>query len=632
MIEILKKYWGYSEFRPTQKKVIDSVLSGNDTLCIMPTGGGKSICFQVPALKKDGICIVVSPLIALMQDQVLSLKKRGVKAVALCGYIPEAELHRILDNCIFGGYKFLYLSPERLSNFIVSEKLQQMPVNLIAIDEAHCISHWGKDFRPAYLECYKLREWFENVPIIALTASATKNVQEDILLNLKIKNTANIITNSLKRDNIAYMVYNRSNKKDLLYRILKKNKGSSIVYVSNRGMTLSLSEELNAMGISSCYYHGGLPQDKKKQNMQLWLYNDCQVVVATNAFGMGIDKPDVRTVIHWQLPSSLEDYYQEAGRAGRDEKKAFAVVLISPSDVDNLIKVNDLNKIDINDLKQIYKGLCNYFNIAVGDIGNGEINFLDVVDFASKYKFNVHKILKVLEFLDTNSIISLNRNYNDRTLIKIKISSNEVIKYIKNNPNDRLMFLYLLRTYSNIYEREVDIKISSMASVFSVSSYEVTTFLKKLNDLNIIEYQNKKTDLEIIFLTPRDNDRTINPIAKNLIDYNNHKEYQLKSILEYIDCKDMCKQNYILKYFGQEAGDNCGICDYCLEQKHKNNNIYDIENRLLFDLKTNKLSLLDIEQKYSLLRGQAVEIVEKLLENKLIKRNISNKYELLDDK
>ena len=331
-LTILQKYWEHDAFRSLQNEIIDSVLSGRDTFALMPTGGGKSICFQVPALMKDGICLVISPLVALMKDQVANLQKRNIKAIALTGGIRSDEMIDLLDNCQFGNYKFLYLSPERLQSDWILERIKRLPINMIAIDEAHCVSQWGHDFRPAYLKISKLKTHFPKIPFLALTASATPKMRQDIIGELALENPA-MYQKSFARENIAYMVFEVEDKLFRIEQILNKNPQPSIIYVRNRKSCLDISSQLQSLGFKSTYYHGGLSTKEKDRNMQLWMQEEAQVIVATNAFGMGIDKANVKTVIHIQLPENLENYYQEAGRAGRNSKKAFAVLLTSPSDI-----------------------------------------------------------------------------------------------------------------------------------------------------------------------------------------------------------------------------------------------------------------------------------------------------------
>lgn len=364
---VLQQYWGYDDFRGSQRKIIDTVISGQDVLALMPTGGGKSICYQVPALAMEGICIVVSPLVALIQDQVAQLKKRNIKAIALTGGIRSNEVNDLLDNCVFGNYKFLYLSPERLQQTVVRERIQQMNVNLIAIDEAHCISQWGNDFRPAYLECSILKELAPQTPMIALTATATPRVVDDIVENLELKEVR-IFKDSFSRSNIAFKVKRSEDKLYQLKKYMEKVSGSGIVYVRSRKMSISLANFLVKNGVSASFYHGGIPKSDKEEKLNRWLNGKDRVMVATNAFGMGVDKPDVRLVVHYQIPDSLESYFQEAGRAGRDGEPSTAIILTSKEDADRA-KQQFLSTLpDVSFVKTVYSKLNNYFQISYGEL------------------------------------------------------------------------------------------------------------------------------------------------------------------------------------------------------------------------------------------------------------------------
>jgi len=397
-IEILERYWNFTEFRPMQEDIINSVLEDNDTFALLPTGGGKSLCFQIPALIKEGICIVISPLIALMKNQVTTLKDKGIKAIALTSGTPFNEIDILLDNCIYGNYKFLYLSPERLEQELVRDRIRQMNVNLIAVDEAHCISQWGNDFRPAYKRIVKLRELAPTANVIALTASATPKVVEDTIEELDFID-AQVFKQSFARPNIAYMTFEEEDKFYKIELILKKNPASSIIYVRTRKLTLEISNYLESKGFSSTFFHGGMSNDLKTAHLEDWLHNKKQVMVATNAFGMGIDKPDVRTVIHFNLPESIESYFQEAGRAGRNGKKAFAVILKNKSD-EQLLKgqfLNVLPSVDI--IKTIYRKLCNYFQISYGE-GEFSVHEFNFNIFCKTYKFNTLIAYNALQLLD----------------------------------------------------------------------------------------------------------------------------------------------------------------------------------------------------------------------------------------
>ena len=458
---ILQKYWKHDKFRSPQDEIIHSVLDGNDTFGLMPTGGGKSICFQVPALIKDGICLVISPLVALMKDQVQRLQNLGIKAIALTGGIQSDEMITLLDNCEFGNYKFLYLSPERLQSDWILERIKNLPINLIAIDEAHCVSQWGHDFRPAYLKIANLKTHFPKIPFLALTASATKTVLDDVILQLGLEKPA-IFQKSFARKNIAYMVFEVEDKLYRMEQILKKNPQPSIIYVRNRKSCSDTASQLQSLGFKTTFYNGGLSVKEKEKNMNLWMNEEAQIIVATNAFGMGIDKSNVKTVIHIHLPESIESYYQEAGRAGRDGQKAFAIILTSPSD-----KIQAQSQFinvlpDKTILTQIYIKLCTYFRIAYGEGINEQFSF-NLNHFCQKYGFPTLKTFNAIQFLDRQGILSLSQEYSEKIKIQFIIESREVIRYISLNPNDEEIILTILRAYPGIYEMQTAFNLDFIA-------------------------------------------------------------------------------------------------------------------------------------------------------------------------
>src|SRR6195952_4455254 len=406
--QILKQYWNHDAFRPMQEEIITSVLLGNDTLALLPTGGGKSVCFQIPAMAKEGICIVVSPLIALMKDQVENLKVKGIEAVSIVSGMSKREIDVALDNCVYGAVKFLYLSPERLLSELVQERIRYMKVNLIAVDEAHCISQWGYDFRPPYLHIADLRDIHPEVPILALTATATADVRDDIQEKLLFKQT-NVFTKSFERKNISYVVQHQENKIQRLLDVVKGVKGTGIVYVRSRKETFEISQILNQHGYSADYYHAGLPAEQRSAKQEAWKTSQTRIIVATNAFGMGIDKPDVRFVIHKDLPESLEAYYQEAGRAGRDEQKAYAVLLYNYADRLKQEKKFELNFPSVAEIKQVYHALGNYYQL-VYEAGEGLSFDLDLGDFCSRFKLDVIKTINALKFLEQDEYLAFNES------------------------------------------------------------------------------------------------------------------------------------------------------------------------------------------------------------------------------
>ena len=509
-LAILQKYWQHDSFRSLQNEIIDSVLSGEDTFALMPTGGGKSICFQVPGLINEGICLVISPLVALMKDQVANLQNRGIKAIALTGGIRSEEMIDLLDNCQFGNYKFLYVSPERLQSDWILERIKNLPVNLITIDEAHCVSQWGHDFRPAYLKISALKTYFPKVPFLALTATATPRVKEDIITELGMHNPKQF-EKSFARKNIAYMVFEVEDKLFRIQQILKKNPQPSIIYVRNRKACLDISAQLQTLGFQATYYHGGLTSREKDKNMQLWMEEKAQVIVATNAFGMGIDKPNVKTVIHIQLPENIENYYQEAGRAGRNGEKAYAVLLTSPSDIIQTESqfINVLP--DKAFLNTMYVKLCNYFRIAYGEGINEEFSF-NLHHFCLKYGFPTQKTFNAMRFLDGQGVLTLSQEFSEKITLQFLIPSKEVIRYTSLNPNDEEIILTILRTYPGVYEMQTSFNLPMIAKKSHHSEAEVLAVLHKLKDKEIIEYHSKNNDATLIFNEIREDERTINKV------------------------------------------------------------------------------------------------------------------------
>jgi ATP-dependent DNA helicase RecQ len=516
-INILERYWKFTSFRPNQEAIIDAVLAGEDTFALLPTGGGKSLCFQIPALAKEGICIVISPLIALMKDQVQALNDKGIKAMALTSGIPYHELDTLLDNCIYGNYKFLYISPERLQQELVQVRIKQMPVNLIAVDEAHCISQWGNDFRPAYKNISILRQLQPSVNVIALTASARPEVIEDVAKELDFINPK-IFKQSFYRPNLAYMVFTENDKHYRIETILKKYKAASIIYVRNRKATLELSHFLETKGISATYYHGGITNVEKETNMNQWLNNQKQVMVATNAFGMGIDKPDVKTVIHLNLPESMESYFQEAGRVGRNGEKAFAVILKNKSD-ELLVKNQFLAVLpNVDYIKQVYKKLCSYFRVPYGE-GEYFTQDFNFNTFCKTYNFNSIMCYNALQLLDRNSIISLTKQFNNQATLQYIISNSALFNYLETHKDLSLIVKSILRMYGGIFDHETKINITNISEKASVKEDVLIATLKKLEADGIVSLNLVNTDAQITFIVPREDDKTINRIA-NIIERN----------------------------------------------------------------------------------------------------------------
>src|SRR5690606_17117644 len=456
-LHILKKYWGYDAFRPPQEQIIESVVQKNATLALLPTGGGKSICFQVPALMTNGICLVISPLIALIEDQINRLKEQNIKALSISGNLSIEEISTLLDNSMYGNYKFLYIAPERLKNEWILSRIIQLPINLVAIDEAHCISQWGHDFRPAYLELGKLKEWLPTIPFIALTASANKRVQQDIIDSLLLKDPQ-VFQKSFLRNEIYYGVYQQENTEELMLQIIAKASSPGIIYVKSRKATSEVAGNLKSYGISADFFHGGLDFKTKKQKLNNWIDETTLVMVATNAFGMGIDKPNVRNVIHLHIPDNLESYYQEAGRAGRDGGRSFATLLLNPYSVSESQNFHELNHLETDFIKLVYKRFVNHFQIAYGEGFNESIRF-NFKDFCQKYNLPVSKTFHAFEFLDRQSVLTFEQNFKYKSYIHFLINSTDAIHYFSNHSLEEVLFLSILHHYRSIQEGETSIDI-----------------------------------------------------------------------------------------------------------------------------------------------------------------------------
>ena len=625
-IALLQKYWKHDKFRSLQKEIITSVLNGHDTFALMPTGGGKSVCFQIPALMNDGICLVISPLVALMKDQVANLQKRNIKAIALTGGIRSEEMIDLLDNCQFGNYKFLYLSPERLQSDWILDRIKNLPINLITIDEAHCVSQWGHDFRPAYLKISELKKHFPKIPFLALTATATPRVKTDIIAQLGL-HEPKIFEKSFARENIAYMVFEVEDKLFRIKQILNKNPEPSIIYVRNRKSCLEISSQLQSLGFKATYYHGGLSSKEKDKNMQSWMEEEVQVIVATNAFGMGIDKANVKTVIHIQLPENLENYYQEAGRAGRNGERAFAILLTSPSDIIQAESqfINILP--DKKFLNLMYLKLNNYFQIAYGEGINEQFMF-NLHRFCLKYEFPTLKTYNALQFLDRQGIITLSQEFSEKITLQFLIPSKEVMRYMSLNQNDEEIILAILRTYPGIYEMQTAFNLQLIAKKSNHKESEVLAVLHKLKEKDIIDYHSKNNDATLLFNEVREDERTISRVSKHLDNQNQLKKDQLQAVIHYVNEKSICKNKLILGYFGEKATTDCGICSFCITKKIKKKDITTLSNEIITLLETEDLNSRDIQYKTKKSADEVIFVLQDLLENNTILVKPNNKYTL----
>ncbi|WP_432671626.1 RecQ family ATP-dependent DNA helicase [Flavobacterium sp. SM2513] len=625
-LQLLKKYWNHDNFRGLQAEIIDSVVSQKDTFAQLPTGGGKSICYQIPALLQDGITLVISPLVSLIKDQVENLQKKEIKAIGLTGGISSDEVSNLLDNCLYGNYKLLYLSPERLQSDWILERLKNLPIHLIAVDEAHCISQWGNDFRPAYLKIANLKTHFPKVPILALTASATPRVKKDILEILKIENAV-VFEKSFDRDNIAYMVFEVEDKLFRMVQILRKNPEPSIVYVRNRKSCIEISRQLQQSGISATYYHGGLSSNEKNKNMTLWTSEKVQVIVATNAFGMGIDKGNVKTVIHIQLPDSMESYYQEAGRCGRNGQKAFAVLLNSASDYIQAESQFLAVLPDKEFLTKVYKKLNSYFQIGYGE-GIDESFTFNVNEFCAQYQFPTLKTFNAIQFLDRQGIVTLSHEFSQKIIVQFLISSKEVIRYMSLNPQQEETIVTILRNYPGIYEIPAHLNLVLISKKANSTQEAVLQILEQLQKKEIISYRANGNDSTIIFNEVREDERTINRVSKFLLIQNDLKTKQLESVLKYVSTKNECKSRLILNYFGEQKKENCGICSYCITLKSKATPAIAVSKQIISALEDTSLDSRSLEKITGQPSDQVIFALQELLEYKVIEILSNNQYRL----
>jgi ATP-dependent DNA helicase RecQ len=560
--EILQKYWGYSSFRPLQEDIICSVADGNDTLGLLPTGGGKSVIFQVFALSRPGLCIVVTPLIALMKDQVENLKRRGIKAQAIYSGMTREEIKVAYDNITWGDYKFLYLSPERLMTERFRERLDKVNINLIAVDEAHCISQWGYDFRPSYLKVAQLRELLPDVPVLALTATATLKVVDDIQEKLIFKKK-NVLRKSFKRDNLTYKVRIEEDKTGFLIRSLKNSKGSGIIYTRSRKKTREIAEMMQKAGVSATHYHAGLSAESRNLRQESWIKGKHKIMVATNAFGMGIDKPDVRYVVHADVPDSIEAYFQEAGRAGRDGKKAVTLLLYNNSDKVKL-KKGLADKFPPPDLiKRIYEALGNYLQIAIG-FGKGLNYEFDLVDFSKKFRFSFIHTLSALKILEQDGYLQLTDEVNRQSMVHFRVNRDDLYKFQVANSQFDAFIKLLLRSYTGMFTEYRPINEELLAKRAGTNVEVIYKYLNTLDAHKIVHYVPKTDTPYIVFLCERVQVSRLKISKENYSERKVNYEKQVEAIIHYASSNNQCRSSLLLKYFGEKNYTRCGDCDVCL--------------------------------------------------------------------
>ncbi|MDO9512087.1 MAG: ATP-dependent DNA helicase RecQ [Bacteroidales bacterium] len=560
---ILIKYWGYSTFRPLQEDIILSVMDGKDTLALLPTGGGKSICYQIPGMAKDGMCLVISPLIALMKDQVEGLKRKGIKAEAMHSALNSYEIDRIRDNAVNGQLKFLYVSPERLKSEGFSNFLLHCPINLIAVDEAHCVSQWGYDFRPPYLQIADIRKYLPGIPFLALTATATSHVIIDIQDKLGFEKQ-NVFSKSFERKNIAYVVLKEENKLARLLKINRSLAGSGIIYVRNRKRTMEIAAYLSRNGIPSGFYHAGMLSSDRSKRQEEWMKNQIRVIVATNAFGMGIDKPDVRFVVHFDIPENIESYFQEAGRAGRDEKKAFAILMYDEGD---LLEVNDFWENAYPEplfIKNVYNALGNFYQIPLGG-GQFQSFDFDIHHFCDQFSFNSVQVFSALGFLEKEGLIFQTPAMHKPSEVFFTIPAPDLYQFQVENRQYDPFIKALTRLYGGMYTIPVKISEQQISRKTGLDSNQVTKILEQLHKMNVLHYKHQTDKPQIIYSQERLDVKNIRISDEIYTHLKERAKVRLESIVEYASTINRCRSQFLLNYFGDNAK-RCGHCDYCIQR------------------------------------------------------------------
>lgn len=618
--EVLLKYWKYKSFRPLQKEIIQAVLAGHDTLALLPTGGGKSICFQVPGLCLESLTIVISPLIALMRDQVEQLQQRGIQAEMIASTMQDLEVDRAYGKALAGELSFLYISPERLKSESFIQNLSQLKVGLLAVDEAHCISQWGYDFRPAYLEISAFRELFPDVPIIALTATATPDVVEDICVKLHFKNEKRF-QKSFLRKNLSYVVRNSEDKHGQLLRILQRVPGTSIVYVRNRKRCKDIAAFLLHHGIQASYYHAGLDATSRELRQLQWIRNEIRVIVCTNAFGMGIDKPDVRTVIHMDLPDTPEAYFQEAGRAGRDEKKAWAVLLNDPADEDEAKEKFQNQWPGFDTIKAVYNWLGNFLQIPVG-AGEGQSYPFNISDFSSRYKIHPIECIQALKFIESEGLISFQENTFTPSKLMIKGSREDIYEFELKNPPFESLIKTILRSYGGAFNDLIHIKENDIAKRLGNQPDEVRASLNRLHKLELIHYLPSNDKPRIYFVEGRQHPERISLSMRAWKKRKADAFLRFEKILEYLELIEGCRSIFLAQYFGENDAEKCKVCDLCLKEATGNTGEKKLLIRLKEIIQNNELKTEEI---LTQVNGESKDILNQI-------RNMLSEGDVYEDK
>ena len=620
---ILKQFWGYPSFRPLQEDIVDSVIEGKDTLALLPTGGGKSICFQVPAMAMDGVCIVITPLISLMKDQVMHLKKIGIAAAAIFSGMHHNEIEVAYNQAAFGMLKFLYVSPERLMTDAFTEALRKMKVCLLAVDESHCISQWGYDFRPPYLKIAEIRQYIPHTPVMALTATATPKVVDDIQYRLGFKKN-NVFQTSYERKNVTYNVIHEADKYGLMYRLLNKmDKGSGIVYVRSRKRTKIIAEWLQSVGISASFYHAGLDTKTRDYRQQLWMDGKIKVIVATNAFGMGIDKPDVRLVVHLDLPDSLEAYFQEAGRAGRDLKPSEAFLLVADTDINKLKDNINSSYPELSRIKIIYEALCNYLQIPIGAGENQTYDF-DINAFAQYYNFSLLEVFNAIKLIEREGLFMTSEAMNTPSKIHVKAGREDLYRFQIEYKEYDTLIKFLLRNYPGILSDFVNIREEQLSQKTNISIDKVERQLKNLDSMNFLTYIPRNDKPQIQFLTERIDVRYFT-LSDEI--YRNRKEdaaRRIDAVIDFVNNNEDCRSVQLLRYFGENIRKTCGRCDVC-SSKNKmsvtDNEYRDISETIVCELRESDNNVYEILKKVNNHHEEKVlDTIKWMIDNDIIER------------
>jgi len=615
--QLLEQYWGYDEFRPLQEDIIHSVVEGHDTLALMPTGGGKSITFQIPALAQDGICLVVTPLIALMRDQVERLRSLGIKAMAIHSGMAWKEIDLALDNCIFGDYKFLYVSPERIETELFRTRVQKMKVNLVTVDEAHCISQWGYDFRPSYLKIVQLREYLEKqTPFLALTATATARVVEDIMDKLAFREKQ-VIRASFERKNLVYLVRETEDKQQYLLKTLSRNQGYGIIYTRSRKRTRELAEMLKKNHVSADYYHAGLDYDTREDKQDHWQKGDKRVMVSTNAFGMGIDKADVRFVIHYDMPDTLESYYQEAGRAGRDGKRAYAVLLYNQGDTVKAEQRIKRNFPEIKEIKSVYEALGNYFQIPLEGGRNMAFDF-NVSDFASRYRFSLATLYSSIKFLQKEGYLELTDELSNKSKIHFHVNRDELYNFQLTKSGYDGFIKLLLRSYSGVFTDYVKIDEASLARKAGSPKDLIYKYLIQLRKMKILDYIPYRKTPMILFTEERLDQRNLYISREKYLERKQEFTRKLNAMIHYATNDSRCRSRMLQEYFGEKEARDCGQCDVCTgrqDEKTTSHEFERIRQYIMEKLLEQQMTSRELIHQAGFSEARMLRVIEWLIDN-----------------